>query len=113
LTAQGHPRAIFKRAIENGNLLVGEATAREVGRITLDESLALVALVAVKDPHRHSRYAVRWLRRLLEENDGLTLRETSLAVSALAALGGSSTAQAQSTLSAMAEERLAGGSGGG
>jgi hypothetical protein len=28
-------------------------------RVTLDESLALVALVAVKDPPRHSRYAVR------------------------------------------------------
>jgi hypothetical protein len=28
---------------------------------------------------------VRWLRRLLEEHDGLTLEETALAVSALAA----------------------------
>jgi hypothetical protein len=65
LTAQGHPRAIFKRAIERGNLVVSEMAARELGRITLDESLALVALVAAKDPPRHSRYAVRWLRRLL------------------------------------------------
>jgi hypothetical protein len=30
LTAQGHPRAIFKRAIERGNLLVAEVTAREL-----------------------------------------------------------------------------------
>jgi hypothetical protein len=103
LTAQGHPRAIFKRAIENGNVLVAEATARELGRVSLGESLALVGLVAVKEPHRHSRYAVRWLRRLLEEDDGLTLEEAALAVSALAALGGPSTEHAQSTLSAMAE----------
>ena len=40
MTAQGHPGAIFKRAIENGNLLViAEATAREVGNLTLDEAL--------------------------------------------------------------------------
>jgi hypothetical protein len=31
LTAQRHPRAIFKRAIERGNVLVAEATAREIG----------------------------------------------------------------------------------
>jgi hypothetical protein len=65
--------------------------------VSLDESLALVALAAVKEPHRHSRYAVRWLRRLLEEDDGLTLEEAALAVSALAALGGPSTDQAHAT----------------
>jgi hypothetical protein len=43
LTAQGHPKWIFKRAIERGNLPV---TAREVDRLTLDEALALTALVA-------------------------------------------------------------------
>lgn len=67
---------------------------RELGRVTLDESLALVALVAVKDPARHPRYAVRWLRRLLEEHDGLTREEAALATSALAALGGPATEQA-------------------
>ena len=106
MTAQGHPRAIFKRAIENGNVLVAEMTARELGRITLDESLALVALVAAKEPHRHSRYALRWLRRLLEEHDGLTLGEAALAVSALAALAGPATGQAYSTLSALVERAI-------
>jgi hypothetical protein len=33
LTAQGHPRAIFRRAIERGNLIAAEMTARELGRI--------------------------------------------------------------------------------
>ena len=105
MTAQGHPRTIFQRAIENGNLVIAEATARELGRLSLDESLALVALVAVKEPQRHSRYTVRWLRRLLEEHDGLTLEETALAVSAVAALGGPSTEQALSTLSALPRKR--------
>lgn len=50
MTAQGHPQAIFRRAIEHGNVMVAEATAREVGRITLDEALALTALIVQKTP---------------------------------------------------------------
>jgi Domain of unknown function (DU1801) len=42
VTAQGHPRAIFTRAIERGNLVVAEATARELGRLTLEEVLRLL-----------------------------------------------------------------------
>ena len=34
-TAQGHPRSIFKRAIERGNVVVAEATAREIGLLAL------------------------------------------------------------------------------
>ena len=46
MTAQEHPRTIFRRALERGSLLVAEATAREVGVIALDEALELTALVA-------------------------------------------------------------------
>jgi hypothetical protein len=38
LTAQGHSGSIFKRAIENGNLVVAESAAREVGRLSLEEA---------------------------------------------------------------------------
>jgi hypothetical protein len=103
VTAQGHPRAIFKRAIEHGNVTVAEMTARELGGITLDESLALTALVVQKDPGRRSRYTVRWLLRLLEEDENLTIEEAMLAASALAALGGRGHEQGFSTLSDMAE----------
>ena len=51
--------------------------------------------------------AVRWLRRLLEEDEGLTIEDTALAASALAALGGRGHEQAHATLSALAKERLA------
>jgi hypothetical protein len=50
LTAQGHPRAIFSRAIENGNLVVAEQVAREVPNLTLEEALRLLFLYAEKDP---------------------------------------------------------------
>jgi hypothetical protein len=55
VTAQGHPRRIFATAIERGNVVVAEATARELGRISLAEALALTALVAKKEPERRSR----------------------------------------------------------
>jgi hypothetical protein len=103
LTAQGHPRAIFKRSIENGNVVVAEMTARELGQITLEDALALTVLVVQKDPGRRSRYAVRWLLRLLQEDENLTIEDAGLAASALAALGGRGHADALATLSAMAE----------
>jgi hypothetical protein len=49
MTAQGNPRTIFKRAIENGNVAIAETTARELGRLSLDEALALTGLVVQKD----------------------------------------------------------------
>jgi hypothetical protein len=86
LTAQGHPRTIFKRAIEKENLFIAEATARELGRLTLVEALELTALIARKEPHRHPRVAARWLRLYLEERDLATLNEIALLVLNLCAL---------------------------
>jgi hypothetical protein len=103
VTAQGHPRAIFNRAIERGNLLVAETTAREIGRVSLGESLALTALIAQKDPHRRSRVAARWLLRYLEANDRAGIEEAAMAAASLAALGGPAHDEAQTALRAMAE----------
>jgi hypothetical protein len=46
---------------------------------------------------------IRWLLRLLEEDGSLTIEETVLAASALAALGGRGHEEAFSTLSALVE----------
>jgi hypothetical protein len=50
VTAQGNPRVVFREALQRGNLLVAEATAREVGHIDLLEALELTALIARRDP---------------------------------------------------------------
>jgi hypothetical protein len=73
--------------IERGNLVTAELTVCEIGHISLDESLALTALTAQKDPPRRSRVAARWLLRLLAEHKTATIEEAALAASALAALG--------------------------
>jgi hypothetical protein len=71
VTAQGHPRAIFSKAIERGNLVVAEASAREVGRLTLEEALRLLFLYAEKDPVKYDRAALRWLGRWVADGNGL------------------------------------------
>ena len=53
-TSQGHPRTIFRRALEHDNLVLAEVTAREIGRLTIAEALELTALVARKQPHRYA-----------------------------------------------------------
>jgi hypothetical protein len=85
LTAQGHPRAIFHRAIERKNLLVAETTARELGVMELTEALDLVCLVAEKTPQRLDAFARRFLVRLADERP-LTLAELDIAITALRAL---------------------------
>jgi hypothetical protein len=86
VTAQGHPRAIFSRAIENGNLVVAEQVAREVGNLTLEEALRLLFLYADKDPARYEKAALRWLDLYLEKGKAVTLLDAQLAISALAEL---------------------------
>ena len=50
VTSQGHPRAIFRRVLERETLLVAEATAKEIGRLSLDEALELTLLIARRHP---------------------------------------------------------------
>jgi len=40
LTSQGHPRTVFKRALEHDNLVLAEVTAREIGRVTVGSQLS-------------------------------------------------------------------------
>jgi hypothetical protein len=75
-TSQGHPRTIFRRALERGNLVLAEVTAREIGRVTIAEALELTALVARKPPHRYGRFAARWLCLYLEDGAAVSRRAT-------------------------------------
>jgi hypothetical protein len=62
LTSQGHPRTVFRRALERGNLVAAEGMAREVGHIDRREELELTALTALHDRERGGRLALRRLR---------------------------------------------------
>ena len=108
VTAQGHPRAVFMRAIEHGNLLIAETTLRELGRPTLGELVELTALIAHKDVGRARRVAARWLFKYLEAKVDATIDDAQLAAACLAALGGRQHIEALTTLRAMAEEASGG-----
>ena len=79
---------------------MAEATARELGRISLAEALELTILIAKKEPARLSKVGVRWLQRYLEEEQA-GLEDVALAVSALSALAGEHRAEAVRLLRAL------------
>jgi hypothetical protein len=66
--------------------VLAEVTAREIGRVTIAEALELTALVARKQPHRHGRFAARWLCLFLEEHQKATLEDVALLVGNLRSL---------------------------
>jgi hypothetical protein len=105
MTQSEHPRVIFRRSIEHGNLLVAESTLRgEMPRPTLGELLELTILIAHKAPHRHGRVAARWLLRFLEQATDATIEDAIFAAACLASLAGSHHADAASALRAMTEQ---------
>lgn len=106
-TSQGHPRTVFRRALEHGNLFVAEATAKEIGRLSLVEALELTLLISQKDPRRHPRVAAHWLRRYLEERPEATIDEAALLAACLAALIGHRHDEAVRTLRKLAATRSA------
>ena len=91
MTAQGHPRAIFRRAIERGNLVIAEMAAREAGTLTLSEALDLLCLYAHEKDSKFERAAVKWLGRFVEECPPSLLR-AQIALAALSELRGGSEA---------------------
>jgi hypothetical protein len=97
MTAQGHPRTRFRRAIERKNLLGAEASARDMGVVGLTEALDLVVLVGEVAPERLDGYARRWLARLTDEKP-LSLAELDVAITALRALPSPLAAEALRTL---------------
>jgi hypothetical protein len=91
LTAQGHPRTRFRRAIEGRWVFHAELAAREAGNLTLAEALELVCLYAEAEPAKFEKAALRWHARFVTEVSPSLLR-AQIALAALAELRGGSEA---------------------
>ena len=74
MTAQGSPRARFRRAIEGRWEFHAGLAAREAGNLTLEEALQLVCLYAEAEPAKFERAALRWHARFVTESAPSLLR---------------------------------------
>ena len=88
MTSQGHTTAIFRRAIEAGNVVAAEIAARELRGLSLADALDFTALVALRNRERSRRMAARWLQRWLDETAGVTIDDAVMVAGCLTALGG-------------------------
>ena len=86
VTSQGSATTRYRRAIESQSIVLAELAAREMGRVSLGDALALVRLYAVAGSPKAEPAAVRWLARLALERPRTTIGELQLAAAALAQL---------------------------
>ena len=83
---KGSPHGRFQRAVERRNLLEAEAAARALGGLALSDALALLLVIAAKEPSRFERAAIRWHGRFEVETRGVGFAEAQILLGALAAL---------------------------
>lgn len=63
----GSAHGRFRRAIASENLLLAEMTARELGSLTLEDTLELLLLYAKREPRKLEPAGRRSLSRALSE----------------------------------------------
>jgi hypothetical protein len=83
---KGSPRGRFQRAVERSDLLGAEAAARDLGGLALADALALLLVIARKEPSRFEPAAIRWHGRFEIETPGVGFPESEMLLGALAAL---------------------------
>ena len=69
MTSEGHPGARLQQALASGNLTAAEQAAFEVAFVPLPEARGLVELYAEKGHPKYERAAMKYLRRLMDEQD--------------------------------------------
>jgi hypothetical protein len=88
LTSEGHPYAVFRRALERRNLPSAWAAAAELQVVSLPDALALCLLVREREPAKFARLALRWHARFCAESESVTLEDARLILDLLTAVGG-------------------------
>ena len=90
MTSDGHAVTRLRRALERGTANQIRAIVAELPRpVGLEDALAICLVLLDREPETYPRAAARWASRFAIERR-LTLTDTQLALSALAALPGES-----------------------
>jgi len=98
VSSKGHPHAHFLHSIELGQLLSAETAARQLGRLSHADALALTLLIKEQAPARFPRTAARWHARLVMDTAEIGLGDSQLLLAALDALPDRPAAKALSEL---------------
>jgi hypothetical protein len=85
VTSEGHPYAVFRRALERRHVAAAWAAAAGLPQLTLADALALCLLVRDREPQRYGPLAVRWLSRFCKEQPAVELDEAALVAAHLVA----------------------------
>jgi hypothetical protein len=88
VTSQGHPYAIFRRALERRNLPSAWAAATELQVVSLADALALCLLVRDREPAKFARLALRWHARFCAETPAVDLETGRVVLDLLTGIGG-------------------------
>ncbi len=88
MTSQGHPYAVFRRALDSGNVTAALGAAGDLPQIGLTDALALCLLLLDKRPDRYETAALRWHGRYCRETRGVTFDEAQAVLALLGALRG-------------------------
>ena len=77
-----NPRIELDGALERGNLRHAITLAAEVGEgasepLDLETALRFIPLVAAQQPEQFDAWALRWLRRWIEETGGATIEQAA------------------------------------
>lgn len=104
MTAQPHPSIRLRRAIDQGNVFLAEIAARDMGRLSLQDSLSLVVLYARCGDPKFERASARWLSRVIEERS-LSTQQVALAANALLELRGTQARHGAQLLGGLAGTR--------
>jgi hypothetical protein len=86
MASQGHPHAVFRRALQRRDLAAVRAAAAELPAVPLGDAFEIVCLILAHEPERFERAAIKWLGRLLAERPPTALREVERVVAYPAAL---------------------------
>lgn len=81
--SRGSPYTHFQGALRAGNLLLIETGAAEVGRVALNDALAICLVMHAQDDPRYPRAAVRWLARFMGEHPDVEIQHARSALEAL------------------------------
>ena len=65
VTSQGSAYGRLQRALTTGNLQLIEAAAAELPKVSLEDALAILIVLAQRGDRRFERAAARWVGRLL------------------------------------------------